>query len=108
MSHYEMNVDGSVSGQAVVGDGNNIVAGASTLDVTQLKRFAEAAAQALPVLELGDDRRRAAEEASAQILAADEGADHGRLRALGRTLRTVLEETAGNVLAQAVLGMWSP
>jgi hypothetical protein len=108
MSHYEMNIDGPVSGQAVVGDGNNVVAGGSTLDVAELRRFAEAAARALPVLELNDDGRRTAEEASAEILAADEDADHGRLRALGRTLRAVLEGAGGDVLAATVLGLWSP
>jgi hypothetical protein len=34
--------------------------------------------------------------------------DHPRLLALGRTLRAVLEGASGNILAEALLKLWSP
>jgi hypothetical protein len=76
-------------------------------DDAALRRFAEAVAQALPVLGLGD-ARQAAEALTAEIAqaSAESHPDHAKLRALGRSLRAVLEGAAGDALAPGLLNLW--
>jgi hypothetical protein len=77
------------------------------VDSAALRRFAEAVAQALPALNLGDGEQ-AADILTAEIIKAAAGSrpDHARLRALGRSLRAVLEGAAGNALAAGLLNLW--
>jgi hypothetical protein len=77
------------------------------VDTAALRRFAEAVAQALPALNLGDSGQ-AADVLTAEIISEAAGShpDHARLRALGRSLRAILEGAAGNALAAGLLSLW--
>ncbi|TDD63659.1 hypothetical protein [Actinomadura rubrisoli] len=103
-------VTGPVSnGQITVGDNNVVISadGEPAVDVPALAEFARAVRQALPSLDLGP-REEAARELTERLLEAvdDPEPDPGRLRALGRSLRTVLEGGAGGVLSTVLLNMW--
>ena len=80
----------------------------ANLDVAALTRFAEAVAQALPVLALASREQEDAATLTGEIIqeASQPGPDHRRLRALGQSLRTILEGAAGNVLAAGLLALW--
>jgi hypothetical protein len=82
----------------------------SGVDVAALLRFAETVAQALPVLGLSPGDQDAAQVLTGQIVqvASRPESDHSRLKALGDSLRTVLEGAAGNALAAVLLGLWHP
>jgi hypothetical protein len=82
----------------------------SGLDVAALAKFAEAVAQALPALALPLGDQQAVQALTGQIdkAASESVSDHSRLKALGSSLRTILEGAAGNVLAAALLGLWHP
>lgn len=79
-----------------------------TIDLAELLRFAQAVAQALPVLTLEPETQHAAEMTVSQILAAADShePDHPKLAALGRSLRTIIEGTATNVMTSVLLGIW--
>jgi hypothetical protein len=80
------------------------------VDVAALARFAETVAQALPVLALAPGDQQAAQTLTGQIIraASEPEPHHPRLRALGRSLRAILEGAAGNALAAGLLGLWHP
>lgn len=82
----------------------------SGVDVAALAKFAEAVVQALPVLALPPGDQQAVQALTGQIAkaASDPAPDHFRLKALGGSLRTIIEGAAGNVLAAALLGLWHP
>lgn len=82
----------------------------SGVDVAALVTFAETVAQALPVLALSPGEQDAAQVLTGQIVeeASRPASDHSRLRALGGSLRTILEGAAGNALAAMLLGLWHP
>ncbi|MGP3925533.1 hypothetical protein [Streptomyces sp. 8N616] len=109
---YRLRMEGDNSGQIVIGDGNSVVVGqaAESVDVARLAEFAQAVSQAIPVLGLREERQRTAEELTRQILqAADEpGADPRRLRALGQSLRAVLEGAVAGALSAGLLAIWTP
>lgn len=79
-------------------------------DVNALAKFAETVAQALPALALAPEEQQAAQVLTGEIVkaASEPKPDHPRLKALGCTLRTILEGAAGNVLATVLLGLWHP
>ena len=70
----------------------------ASVDVAVLARFAETVAQALPALALAPGDQQAAETLTGQIIraASEPEPNHPRLRALGRSLRAILEGAAGN------------
>jgi hypothetical protein len=106
-----LDIGGDASGQITVGDNNiSIMNQAETVDIEKLVKFATAVKKALPVLDLEEDEQRSAEGYTVEILgsAKEPAPDHGRLRQIGRSLRTILEGAAGNALASGLLGMWSP
>jgi hypothetical protein len=81
-----------------------------TVDVEALRRFADAVAQALPAIaELTAVQRAAAATATAEItrLTRAPEPDHPRLRALGRSLRTIIEATTTNAVTAWLLGIWN-
>lgn len=80
------------------------------VDVATLARFAETVAQALPALALAPGNQQAAETLTGQIIrgASEPEPNHQRLRALGRSLRAILEGAAGNALAAGLLALWHP
>ena len=82
----------------------------SGVDAAALARFAETVAQALPVLALSPDDQQAAQTLTGQIVkaASEPKPDHVRLKALGGSLRAILEGAAGNALAAVFLGLWHP
>lgn len=79
-------------------------------DAAALARFAEAVAQALPALALSTGDQQAAQTLTGQIVkeASEPRPDHSRLKALGGSLRAILEGAAGNALAAVLLGLWHP
>jgi hypothetical protein len=98
---------GDVSGQVVVGDHNTVTSGEAPLNLTELLRFAQAVAEALPALRLDPVRQEEAQALATEILAADgPEPDRRRLRQAGRTLRTIVEGAAANALASGLLGIW--
>jgi hypothetical protein len=80
------------------------------VDFAALARFADTVAQALPVLALAPGDQQAAQTLTGQIIraASEPKPDHPRLRALGRSLRAILEGATGNALAAGLLGLWHP
>lgn len=82
----------------------------SGADVSALAKFAETVAQALPALALAPGDQQAAQVLTGQIVeaASEPKPDHRKLKALGCTLRTILEGAAGNALASVLLGLWHP
>ena len=82
----------------------------AVVDVAALARFAETVAQALPALALAPGDQQAAETLTGQIIraASEPEPNHPRLRALGRSLRAILEGAAGNALAAGLLALWHP
>jgi hypothetical protein len=80
----------------------------ANVDVAALARFAEAVAQALPALALEPREAEDARTLTGEIMhtASQPRPDHRRLRALGQSLRTILEGAASNVLAAALLALW--
>lgn len=80
----------------------------ASVDIAALTRFAEAVAQALPALALTPGEQQATGTLTSEIIqaASQPEPDHRRLRALGRSLRTVLEGAVGNVLAAGLLTLW--
>jgi hypothetical protein len=82
----------------------------SGVDAAALVRFAEAVAQALPALALSAGDQQAAQTITGQIVkeASEPKPDHPRLKALGGSLRAILEGAAGNALAAVLLGLWHP
>jgi hypothetical protein len=79
----------------------------ASLDIAALTRFAEAVAQALPALALGPGQWQAVGTLTGEIIqaASQPEPDHPTLKALGRSLRTILEGAAGNVLAAGLLNL---
>jgi hypothetical protein len=82
----------------------------SGVDAAALARFAEAVAQALPALALSPADQQAAQAITGQIVkeSSEPRPDQRRLKALGGSLRAILEGAAGNVLAAVLLGLWHP
>jgi len=80
----------------------------ANVDVAALARFAEAVAQALPALALESHETASARSLAGEIIqtASQPRPDHRRLRALGQSLRTILEDAAGNVLAATLMALW--
>lgn len=80
------------------------------VDVAALARFAETVAQALSVLALAPGEHQAAQTLTGEIIqaASQPEPNHPRLRALGRSLRAILEGAAGNALAAGLLALWHP
>lgn len=80
----------------------------ANVDVAALTRFAEAVAQALPALALESHETASARSLAGEIIqtASQPRPDHRRLRALGQSLRTILEGAAGNVLAATLTALW--
>jgi integrase len=76
----------------------------------ELVGFAEAVAQALPVLGLLPDDQRAAKTLTDQIAKAalELEPDHPRLRVLGSRLYPILEDAPDNALSAALLRLWHP
>lgn len=99
---------GVVVGSHGVAQRTGDITQSSGIDVDALLRFAQAAAQALPGLALAPREHEEVVALTGEIIRASSqpAKDHSRLRALGQSLRTVLEGTAGNVLAAALLGLW--
>lgn len=104
---YDVHIGGSVSGQVAIGP-NNTLASSTTVDVPALTRFTEAVDQALPTLELDAERREQALGLIEEITrtARQPEPDHARLRALGMSLRTILESAAGSALIPALQVLW--
>jgi hypothetical protein len=106
-------IHGPASGVIVGSQGITQHAGSAiqsaTADVAALARFAETVAQALPVLALAPGDQQAAQTLTGEITraASQPEPDHPRVRALGRSLRAILEGAAGNALA-AGLALWHP
>jgi hypothetical protein len=86
----------------------DIAVHSADVDVAALVRFAEAVAQALPVLTLAPHEQKDAGTLTGEIIeaASQPRPDHRRLRALGQSLRTILEGAASNVLAAGLLALW--
>jgi hypothetical protein len=82
----------------------------SGVDAAALAKFAKTVAQALPALALSTADQQAAQTLTGQIVneASEPRPDRRRLKALGGSLRAVLEGSAGNVLAAALLGALAP
>lgn len=105
-------IHGPASGVIVGSQGVTQRAGdavqSTEVDISALARFAEAVSQALPVLALAPREQHEARILTGEIIRASSQpeTDHRRLKALGQSLRTILEGTAGNVLAAALLGLW--
>jgi hypothetical protein len=80
----------------------------ASIDVAALTKFAQAVAQALPALALLPEKQEAAGTLTGEIIqaASQPEPDHPKLRALGRSLRTILEGAAGNALAAVLLTLW--
>jgi integrase len=76
----------------------------------ELARFAEAVAQALPVLGLSPDDQRAAETLTDQIVKAalEPEPDDPRMKVIGGSLHAIIEGTAGNALSSVLLRLWHP
>jgi hypothetical protein len=100
------------NGDNVVVDSSNFtqVSNKQMVDVESLRDFAEAVLHQLPRLGVDADRVELAEQTATEIieLADQSEPSHSKLRALGRTLRAIVEGAAGNVLASVLLGMWHP
>jgi hypothetical protein len=109
---YDLRIKGDIQGQLVLGRNNEVVMGgpANGVDLPRLTRFAEAIAEALPVLDLDAGQQRVVRQLAAAVLreAGEDQPDHSRLREMGRTLRTVLEGAAAGALTSGILTMWSP
>ena len=107
-------IHGPASGLIVGSHGITQYAGhavqSAGVDVAALARFAETVAQALPALALASGDQRAAETLTGQIIraASEPEPNRPRLRALGRSLRAILEGAAGNALAAGLLALWHP
>lgn len=109
---HQVKVSGQVhQGSITVGDNNTVISsyGEPDVEVKAVADFARAVRQALPSLDLGPEQetvRRLAE----QLLEAAEAPqpDHRRLRALGQSLRTILESGIGGALGEALLNGWHP
>lgn len=105
-------IGGDNSALFTIGDNNTVVQHQPVvaLDTTRLAEFARAVGEALPALGLHDEQRGLAGDIAGRILReADEpGADHGRLRALGQSLRATLEGALAGALSGALLALWTP
>jgi len=77
---------------------------------SELTRFAETVAQALPVLGLSPDDQQAAKTLTDQIAKAalEPEPNHSRLKVLGSRLYPILEDAADNALSAALLRLWHP
>ncbi|MFB4317239.1 hypothetical protein [Actinomadura sp. 21ATH] len=104
---YDVHIGGPVSGQLAIGP-NNTITSSGTVDVSALGRFTEAVAQALPTLELDDEQKQQALDLIEEIARTAQAPqpDHARLRTLGHSLRTVLENAAGSALIPALQALW--
>jgi hypothetical protein len=83
--------------------------GIERTDIAGLQKYAEAIVAVLPVLALAPDQYRAVEAMAAEIrqLAEVPTPDHPRLRALGTTLRSILEGAATGALATGLSSLWT-
>ncbi|WP_436640503.1 hypothetical protein [Actinomadura kijaniata] len=78
-------------------------------DAARLAEFAREVRRALPELDLPEERRAEIAFLVDRILApAGERPDHQRVRALGRSLRAVLEGSTAGVLSSVLLAGWTP
>ena len=81
----------------------------STIDIEALLEAARATAQALPVLdELSDSDRQELAGLTAEVerLAAEPQSDRGRLGAVGRMARGIIQAGTGSALGSALVAMW--
>jgi len=78
------------------------------VDIAALQRFSKAVLPALPVLGLTPEQEQAAEAIAAEIdqLADEPEPDHPKLRALGSTLRSIVEGAATSALATGLSSLW--
>ncbi|MFC0039855.1 hypothetical protein [Actinomadura rayongensis] len=105
---HRVRIDGPVQrAQIVVGDGNDVVMNAAGDDTEALAAFARTVRDRLPELDLGPSEDIARQIAERIVAEAQEPApDRGRLRALGNSLRAVLEGGAGGVVTAALMNLW--
>ncbi len=78
-------------------------------DIAALLRFTQAAAPALPQLGLAPAQVQAASVIAAEIdqLAQASAPDHPKMRALGLTLRSIVETAASSALAAGLTSLWA-
>ncbi|MBM0240282.1 hypothetical protein JNW88_30030 [Micromonospora sp. ATA32] len=83
--------------------------GGEPLDIEALRKFAQATVRALPGLGLSEQQQRAASALADDIAstASQPNPDPRKLRALGRTLRTIVEGAAAGALTSGVLSLWN-
>ncbi|MGW3426263.1 hypothetical protein [Streptomyces phaeochromogenes] len=102
----------NVTGQVVVGRDNTVTTSSvdTPVDLSELLRFAEAVIQAFPALALTANQQQVVQTIAAEIQQAANQVEpnHGRLRQLGQSLRTVLEGGAAGALSSGLLSLWSP
>jgi hypothetical protein len=107
-----LDIEGDVHGQIVIGRNNRVTARGEThaVDLPRLIRFAEAVMDAVPVLRLAEDQGHTALALAADVLAAasQPEPDHRRLRAVGHSLRTIIEGAAAGALSSGLLAIWHP
>ncbi|WP_131743202.1 hypothetical protein [Actinomadura roseirufa] len=105
-------VGGNATGQFVFGDNNTVTSQAAPppVDVAGLTRFAAAVIEALPSLRLDEEEHHRVRQLAAEIMREAEapGQDSGRLPALGRSLRSIIENAAAGALASGLLSIWLP
>ncbi len=97
----------AIGSSHVVQSAGNV--GDRQVDITALLRFAQAVAPALPVLGLMPEQEQAAAAIAVEIdrLAEAPTPDHPRLRALGVTLRSIVEGAATSALAAGLTSLWT-
>ncbi|XVQ06995.1 hypothetical protein ACQP1W_30700 [Spirillospora sp. CA-255316] len=105
-------VQGDLTGTFIHGDGNSVhtVQASEPDDREELVAFVRAVVQALPVLAMEPEQRENARVLAVQILrdAEDPAAERGRMASLGRSLRTILEQTGSSALTTSLLSLWMP
>jgi hypothetical protein len=103
-------IGGDQINQSGAGSIGKVVGGNVHVDLNSLVDFATATATAIPVLPLEPQSKSDAAQISSEILqeANESKPDHGRLHALGRSLRNILESAAASTLSAGLLNMWKP
>lgn len=115
-SFTSIDINGDMPGQLVIGNGNVVSTGPpaappdAASDAARLAEFAREVRRALPELDLPEERRAEIESLVEGILrpAGERPPDHQRVRALGQSLRTVLEGSTAGVLSSVLLAGWPP
>ncbi|MEU7897316.1 hypothetical protein AB0B45_31175 [Nonomuraea sp. NPDC049152] len=78
------------------------------VDTEKLLRFALAVQQGMPALGLSVEKQELVQTTIREIeeAAAEPESNPGRLKRLGNTLKEVLTEASGSLVAEALMGMW--